>query len=1022
MYFRKHISLSYIALLIILNVSANVYSVEIVRLNVEYYDAVTEVVTNHTLDLELFSDVTPITVNNFLNYVTSGKYDGSFITRSVSGFILQSGRYTFRPPTPDNFLRPISENTGLALVPLESSSPVKNEYPLTTLTNVRGTISMAKLSHNPDSATNEWFINLADNRENLDNQNGGFTVFGRVIDNGMTIADEISYFPKHATIQNVINSSFSALPVVNYSLGDGILQENLVMISDATIITRPILSFSPNANTFPLDITGDASGSLQVITFTNTGNETLTISPISNTLSAEFTIESNNCNNKVLLPISTNPDSSCDLSIRFIATTESVINNSLDISYFSISSNYTVTLELTAEGVPATALLDVSEPKSTACYIDEFDIVVNANLCFLTTDQGGADSKTLIIKNKGGSDLTINSLSIDNTVDFSDDAGCTSSTVLAFNESCNLILTFAPKSVANFTATLDISSSAGAASRRLGGTGVNPLISVSSTITDFGEVIAGTSISKSIEIENSGSIGLILTTFIISGPDKDMFSLTTNCPDGAMDAAESCIINVTFSATSDGVKTATLLIDSNDAATPQYSVTLTGNSTIPNTPILNSSKNSIDFGSKFVDGSAADHVLTIENLGAGIITINSINIAGTDGDLFSIDETECSKELSTLNSCNLLVSFTPKTNGFYSSNITILTSNGDLNIPLSGTGIAPELIAPTEIDVGTSQINGLNAKQDFYLVNLGLSNLIVTDMSIAGTNNDLFSITNLCPINASGETILGSLRQCQIDITLSGLTAGTKTADLILTTNDPVNSTFTIKLIGGIDNDVDGILSSIEQLAPNNGDGNNDGIADENQNNVASFITNSNKGEIIITLASDAGIISKEETLLTDVEVLAKSPDEFPNDKIFDFGAFSFTVNSQLPGDMVVVGVYLPLDINAERFYRVGPTPDNIEPHLYDFTYSNETGLGAQILGQVSVIKKSGEKYTANLVLIRFVDGGLGDDDLTINGVIENGAGGFSIVHSDNNSSSGAMSLNYLLSIFLLLLARRECK
>jgi peptidyl-prolyl cis-trans isomerase A (cyclophilin A) len=49
------------------------------------------------------------------------------------------------------------------------------------MSNLRGTIAMAKLGGDPDSATSEFFFNLADNSENLDNQNGGFTVFAQVI-------------------------------------------------------------------------------------------------------------------------------------------------------------------------------------------------------------------------------------------------------------------------------------------------------------------------------------------------------------------------------------------------------------------------------------------------------------------------------------------------------------------------------------------------------------------------------------------------------------------------------------------------------------------------------------------------------------------------------------------------------------------------------------------------------------------------------------------------------------------------
>ena len=133
------------------------------------------------VDMELFDVDTPATVANFMNYANRGDYDGTFIHRSVPGFVLQMGGYVFNPDEGDFF--------GSGTVHIETDDPVVNEP---GISNVRATIAMAKLGGDPDSATSEFFFNLADNSENLDNQNGGFTVFGEVTGNGMETIDRIA--------------------------------------------------------------------------------------------------------------------------------------------------------------------------------------------------------------------------------------------------------------------------------------------------------------------------------------------------------------------------------------------------------------------------------------------------------------------------------------------------------------------------------------------------------------------------------------------------------------------------------------------------------------------------------------------------------------------------------------------------------------------------------------------------------------------------------------------------------------
>jgi cyclophilin family peptidyl-prolyl cis-trans isomerase len=145
---------------------------------------------------------TPATAANFLSYVDGGSYQNTFIHRSVPGFVVQGGGFTVTNGQP-----------GISIGSVGQLAPVVNEpKPAGTsaANNVRGTIAMAKLGSDPNSATNQWFFNLADNSGNLDAQNGGFTVFGRVLGSGMAAVDEMAKVPRFGYA-----SPFDALPLRN---------------------------------------------------------------------------------------------------------------------------------------------------------------------------------------------------------------------------------------------------------------------------------------------------------------------------------------------------------------------------------------------------------------------------------------------------------------------------------------------------------------------------------------------------------------------------------------------------------------------------------------------------------------------------------------------------------------------------------------------------------------------------------------------------------------------------------------
>ncbi len=171
-----------------------------------------------SFQVQLFAD-TPVTTANFLNYATTGRYDNTMIHRSVPGFIIQGGGYTY------------TDEVGYP-EQIPADPAIVNEF---NHSNVRGTIAMAKLGGDPNSATSEWFFNLADNSGNLDTQNSGFTVFGQVIGDGMNVIDAIAAME----VVDAGGSPFDTLPIHDYS-GTGYLSAaNLVIVNSITVTPEP---------------------------------------------------------------------------------------------------------------------------------------------------------------------------------------------------------------------------------------------------------------------------------------------------------------------------------------------------------------------------------------------------------------------------------------------------------------------------------------------------------------------------------------------------------------------------------------------------------------------------------------------------------------------------------------------------------------------------------------------------------------------------------------------------------------
>jgi peptidyl-prolyl cis-trans isomerase A (cyclophilin A) len=146
--------------------------------NASTFNTVCMLTTQGEIVVELYAAQSPITVANFLKYVTAGRYDNTLYHRVVAGFVIQGGGYT-------------TTGAGVATyapIALESNNG---------LSNIRGTIAMARTS-DPNSATSQFFVNTVDNSACLDRgktvcdaTGNGYAVFGKVI-YGLDTVDKIA--------------------------------------------------------------------------------------------------------------------------------------------------------------------------------------------------------------------------------------------------------------------------------------------------------------------------------------------------------------------------------------------------------------------------------------------------------------------------------------------------------------------------------------------------------------------------------------------------------------------------------------------------------------------------------------------------------------------------------------------------------------------------------------------------------------------------------------------------------------
>lgn len=187
------------------------------------------------IDVTLTPSLTPVTVANFMSYVTSGAYDCTIIHRSLNAansgstppYLIQGGGYVLN---------------GLLPMLAPQNSPITNEF---SASNVAGSLAMSQYAGELDSATNQWYFNVTDNSSYFDA--GEYTVFGNVAnDVSMSLVNQINQLPTWIEDFNG-DSNFSDLPLwTNYSCPNTpcplIRPDNYIFVTSIATISAPAVT------------------------------------------------------------------------------------------------------------------------------------------------------------------------------------------------------------------------------------------------------------------------------------------------------------------------------------------------------------------------------------------------------------------------------------------------------------------------------------------------------------------------------------------------------------------------------------------------------------------------------------------------------------------------------------------------------------------------------------------------------------------------------------------------------------
>jgi len=536
--------------------------------------------------------------------------------------------------------------------------------------------------------------------------------------------------------------------------------------------TAPVLS--PSKPEIAFGKIGVQEDSIQSITISNTGQDTLFISNVQllNDLTNSFVMEEYFTEATIL------PDSTSDtITVLYQPQTTGFHLGTLQITSNDPFQN-PFNIDVTGRGVkPA---IDIS----------------GQDFSFGEVSIGDSITDTIWIKNTGDTTLFIDSIKIVPDNDHFVYVSVSLPLVINGQDSSDALqITYAPKSEVSDSVKLTIWSNDPDQTEidtLLTGTGVRPaLVTIPADSLIFVDVVVGDFIKKTVDLTNKGSGALKIDTVYISGIDSGEFGLDSlEFPIYLSAGSNSFLLGIKFSPQSTGDKNSDLIIKSNDTGTDKYTISLSGAGVVPRIQL---SPRHIKFDTVYI-GYDYSQNLNISNSSKGILRIESIHISDTLN--FSYAGISAGDTIMADSSLTMQVWFHPlaDSSGEKSAHIIIASNDPDsasIDISIQGIAKSPVIIDidPQHIDFDTTFINERDTAQ-IQISNHGDLDLVVYQPEFeSGEMN--FSVEDI-----GDSIIIRTMQSRTISVLFMPQTGGEITDTLVIYSNDPLNAEERISLYG----------------------------------------------------------------------------------------------------------------------------------------------------------------------------------------------------------------------------------